>query len=172
MARARDLAKRRHAPSFGLRRWLVPDIPTIAALCRGLERDWNESIVAEFLSDNDSFGLVCTAQDLVIGAVIGTLSGPVAEVATIAVSKSWRRLGVGSLLMEPMIRLVKVSAVTGLAVCGERNLGGQLFFKHLGGRMIRTYRRLYDPDDAYLFEFVAAEGSGVRGQGSEAGESA
>lgn len=140
-----------------IRRMTEDDLDSVMEIERGaFPSSWNW---ADFLSCIENSG--CEARvahrgPVVVGFVIWEVRDGGLHIMNLAVGQDQRRLGIGTQLVNHVVRLVDPSRCRYVFLeVRERNLPAQLFYRRLGFQARRVLRGFY-PDtseDAYLMEY-------------------
>lgn len=137
--------------AFLLRPLGVPDLDIAAALHREAflpmgERAWPRHEMAELLASLGVVGLLLQRADSEIGFAVCRMAADEAELLTLAVSPSARRLGAGRTLLRAVIDLVRAGNARRLFLeVGDDNLAARSLYERMGfetvGRRTAYYRR-------------------------------
>ena len=120
------------------------------------EFPWSEDDFTRCLRQRNCIGMVAEHEDRIVGFMI--YGGPAARlhVLNFAVAREFRRLGVGSQMMEKLIgKLSQQRRSRILLEVRETNLAAQLFFRKSGFRAVSVLRDFYEDttEDAYLMQY-------------------
>ena len=117
---------------------------------------WEESDFISYLRSSIVVGKVAENNESVVGFLIYELHKYQVYILNIAVDPLLRRYGVGSCLIDGLIRKLTLRRRNRIVLnVRETNLSAQLFFRALGFRATAVLRNLYEEtrEDAYLMEY-------------------
>jgi ribosomal-protein-alanine N-acetyltransferase len=145
-------------------RWLIRrDMPEILAIERAsFQSPWGEDDFIRVLRERHCIGMVNElCADVVRGGpivayMVYALHEGDLELLNLGVHPDMRRQGVGRVMVEKLIGKLSSHRRRLLTVTvGERNLGGQLFFRSLGFKAVEVMRGHYEDtgDDAFRMEY-------------------
>ena len=127
------------------------DIPSLAALEREcFSEPWSEKGFDEFFESGSSVCLAAEKDGVVVGYIGATLSFGDAAVTNIAVTKDFRRIGVGTALIEAMRSRGDASRL--LLEVRESNTAARSFYERNGFRVDGKRKNFYSfpREDAVL----------------------
>ncbi len=94
---------------------------------------------------------VAESEGKILGYIFGYIYGNVGEIVSISVHPDYRRLGIGSKLMETLISLFKnKEGKKCLLHVRVSNVIAIEFYKKLGFKILKRGKRYYLDEDAYL----------------------
>jgi ribosomal-protein-alanine N-acetyltransferase len=139
-------------------RWMIRrDMPEVLAIeTVSFEFPWCENDFLRCLRQRNCIGMVAEHDDQVVGFMIYELHKARLHVLNFAVDSRYRRLGVGSQMIEKLVgKLSSQRRNRILLEVRETNLAAQLFFRASGFRAVSVLREFYEdtPEDAYLMQF-------------------
>ena len=139
-------------------RWMIRrDMPEVLAIeTASFEFPWCENDFLRCLRQRNCIGMVAEHDDQVVGFMIYELHKARLHVLNFAVDSRYRRLGVGSQMIEKLVgKLSSQRRNRILLEVRETNLAAQLFFRASGFRAVSVLREFYEdtPEDAYLMQF-------------------
>jgi [ribosomal protein S18]-alanine N-acetyltransferase len=120
------------------------------------EFPWSEDDFTRCLRQRNCIGMVAEHEDRIVGFMIYELHKTRLHVLNFAVAREFRRLGVGSQMMEKLIgKLSQQRRSRILLEVRETNLAAQLFFRKSGFRAVSVLRDFYEDttEDAYLMQY-------------------
>ncbi len=124
-------------------------IPAAAVLEKEcLDTAWSENAISEFLLSDTAVYLYCETDGVLSGILSATLLFGEAEIENIAVSKSFRRKGIGKALVDKL----KSKCEKVFLLVKEDNYGAISFYNSLGFKKTGIRRRYYHGKDAYVME--------------------
>lgn len=138
-------------------RWMIRrDMPSVLAIEeQGFEFPWPEEEFIRCLRQRNCIGMVAEIDDEVAGFVIYELHKERLHVLNIAVRSVFRRIGVGSAIINKLRNKLSPERRNRILLeIRETNLPGQQFFKRMGFRAISVLRDYYEEssEDAYLMQ--------------------
>jgi [ribosomal protein S18]-alanine N-acetyltransferase len=142
--------------------WAAPErAAEIAALHKRLFNPaWDEAAVNSLLEHPASTSLIAVSGDpkVIAGFVIGQLAADEAEILSIGVAPDWQHAGLGTMLVQGLVRAVKRGEAKRLFLeVAEDNIAANALYKSLGfaesGRRKRYYER---PDGTAVDAIVLA----------------
>jgi ribosomal-protein-alanine N-acetyltransferase len=120
------------------------------------EFPWSEEDFTRCLRQRNCIGMVAEHEDRIVGFMIYELHKTRLHVLNFAVSREFRRLGVGSQMIEKLVgKLSQQRRSRILLEVRETNLAAQLFFRRCGFRAVSVLRDFYEDttEDAYLMQY-------------------
>ena len=143
-------------------RWMCrKDMPEVMAIENGcFEFAWTEEDFIRCLRQRNCIGLVAEHEERIVGFVIYELHKARLHILNFAVHKEFQRCGVGSAMVDKLIRKLSADRRTRIMLeIREGNLDAQCFFRSQGFMAISTLRSFYEdtPEDAYLFQYRYGE---------------
>ena len=120
------------------------------------EFPWSEKDFARCLRQRNCIGKVIMYDGRVVGYMIYELSKPRIHVLNFAVDRVFRRLGVGTQMVQELIAKLSTKRCSRIMLeVRESNLAAQLFFRKNGFRAVSVLREYYEllPEDAYLMQY-------------------
>lgn len=139
-------------------RWMIRrDMPEALAIEESsFEFPWTEEDFVRCLRQRNCIGMVAERNDKIVGFMIYELLQSELHVLNFAVRKEFRRMGVGSQMMEKLISKLSYGRRDRIVLeVRETNLDAQLFFKKQTFRAIDVLRDYYEDtiEDAYLMQY-------------------
>jgi len=138
-------------------RWMIRrDMPEV--LCieeQAFEFPWGEEDFILCLRQRNCIGMVAETADAVVGFMIYELRRESIHVLNLAVARSHRRLGIGSLLVEKLVGKLAPDRRGRIRLeVRERNLPAQVFFRSNGFFAVSVLKDFYrdTTEDAYQME--------------------
>jgi ribosomal-protein-alanine N-acetyltransferase len=122
----------------------------------GFEFPWSEDDFIRCLRQRNCIGMVAEQEDRVVGFMIYELHKSRLHLLNLAVSKDFRRRGVGAQMMAKLTAKLSTQRRTRILLeVRETNLSAQVFFRALGFRAVSVLRDFYDDttEDAYLMQY-------------------
>lgn len=122
----------------------------------GFEFPWSEDDFIRCLRQRNCIGMVAEQEDRVVGFMIYELHKTRLHLLNLAVSKSYRRRGVGAQMLAKLTAKLSTQRRTRILLeVRETNLPAQVFFRTLGFRAVSVLRDFYDDttEDAYLMQY-------------------
>jgi [ribosomal protein S18]-alanine N-acetyltransferase len=159
------LAKKKTQRGIHMRWMTRRDLPHVLQIEeQSFKEPWNEDNFLQVLRLRNCIGMVIEYEDLVIGFVLyelhdhSTIPGRPIEILNIAVCPEFRRMMVGTSMIEKLKSKLSWQRRRKLmAWVSERNLEAQVWFRSNGFLCTKIEKGRY-PDqpeiDAYKFEFV------------------
>lgn len=124
-------------------------IPAAAVLEKEcLDTAWSENAISEFLSSDTAVYLYCETDGVLSGILSATLLFGEAEIENIAVSKDFRRRGIG----KDMVNALKQKCEKIFLLVKEDNYGAIEFYTSMGFVKTGVRRGYYRGKDACLME--------------------
>ena len=124
-------------------------IPAAAVLEKEcLDTAWSENAISEFLSSDTAVYLYCETEGVLSGILSATLLFGEAEIENIAVSKDFRRRGIG----KDMVNALKQKCEKIFLLVKEDNYGAIEFYVSMGFVKTGVRRGYYRGKDACLME--------------------
>ena len=139
-------------------RWMIRrDMPEALAIEESsVEFPWTEEDFVRCLRQRNCIGMVAERNDKIVGFMIYELLQSELHVLNFAVRKEFRRMGVGSQMMEKLVSKLSYGRRDRIVLeVRETNLEAQLFFKKQTFRAIDVLRDYYEDtiEDAYLMQY-------------------
>jgi ribosomal-protein-alanine N-acetyltransferase len=139
-------------------RWMIRrDMPEALAIEESsFEFPWTEEDFVRCLRQRNCIGMVAERNDKIVGFMIYELLQSELHVLNFAVRKEFRRMGVGSQMMEKLVSKLSYGRRDRIVLeVRETNLDAQLFFKKQTFRAIDVLRDYYEDtiEDAYLMQY-------------------
>ena len=122
----------------------------------GFEFPWSEDDFIRCLRQRNCIGMVAEQEDRVVGFMIYELHKSRLHLLNLAVSKDYRRRGIGAQMMAKLTAKLSTQRRTRILLeVRETNLSAQVFFRALGFRAVSVLRDFYDDttEDAYLMQY-------------------
>ena len=122
----------------------------------GFEFPWSEDDFIRCLRQRNCIGMVAEQEDRVVGFMIYELHKTRLHLLNLAVSKDYRRRGVGAQMLAKLTAKLSTQRRTRILLeVRETNLPAQVFFRTLGFRAVSVLRDFYDDttEDAYLMQY-------------------
>jgi ribosomal-protein-alanine N-acetyltransferase len=122
----------------------------------GFEFPWYEEDFIRCLRQRNCIGMVAEHNDQVVGFMIYELEKSKLHLLNFAVSRQFRRQGIGSQMIDKLIGKLSHQRRTRIVLeIRETNLPAQLFFKGCGFRAVSVLRDFYDDttEDAYSMNY-------------------
>ena len=124
-------------------------IPAAAVLEKEcLDTAWSENAISEFLSSDTAVYLYCETEGVLSGILSATLLFGEAEIENIAVSKDFRRRGIG----KDLVNALKQKCEKIFLLVKEDNYGAIEFYVSMGFVKTGVRRGYYRGKDACLME--------------------
>jgi ribosomal-protein-alanine N-acetyltransferase len=120
------------------------------------EFPWSDDDFTRCLRQRNCIGMVAEHDDRVVGFMIYELHKTRLHVLNFAVARQYRRLGVGTQMIEKLVgKLSQQRRSRILLEVRETNLKAQLFFRKCGFRAVSVLRDFYEDttEDAYLMQY-------------------
>jgi len=148
-------------------RWMIRrDMPEVAAIEReAFEFPWSEEDFTRCLRQRNCIGMVAEMADSVVAFMIYELHRAKLHVLNFAVTRSHRRLGIGTRMMDKLVgKLAPERRGRIVLEVRETNLPAQLFFRSLGFRATSVLKDFYEDstEDAYLMQYCLEAEVGQR----------
>ena len=139
-------------------RWMIRrDMDDVLAIeNEGFEFPWSEDDFTRCLRQRNCIGMVAEHDDRIVGFMIYELHKTRLHVLNFAVAREYRRLGVGTQMIDKLIgKLSQQRRSRILLEVRETNLAAQLFFRRCGFRAVSVLRDFYEDttEDAYLMQY-------------------
>ena len=117
---------------------------------------WNYNILKEELESSNSKYIIAKTND---GEIIGFAGIKIivdtADIMNIVVKKSWRKQGVGNLLLSNLISLCKNSNLSSLSLeVNEDNLPAIHLYEKFGFKQIGVRKNYYHSKDGIIMEYL------------------
>jgi ribosomal-protein-alanine N-acetyltransferase len=156
--RRRDVLDQREEKLSVRIRWMIRrDMPEALAIEESsFEFPWTEEDFVRCLRQRNCIGMVAERNDKIVGFMIYELLQSELHVLNFAVRKEFRRMGVGSQMMEKLVSKLSYGRRDRIVLeVRETNLEAQLFFKKQTFRAIDVLRDYYEDtiEDAYLMQY-------------------
>lgn len=137
-------------------RWMIGrDMPEVLEIeAASFESPWDEDEFRKTQRRKNVIGMTALHGERVVGFLIYELQREALHLINLAVHPRWRRRGIGEQMVD------KLKAKTGshrrdkitLGI-GEKNLGGQLFFRQQEFLATEVQRGIFDGEDCYWMEY-------------------
>lgn len=139
-------------------RWMIRrDMPEVLQIEKAsFEFPWYEDDFIRCLRQRNCIGMVAEQGERVVGFMIYELHKSRLHVLNFAVAPEFRRLEVGSQMIEKLVSKLSSQRRTRISLeVRETNLAAQLFFKGTGFRATAVLRDFYDDstEDAYVMQY-------------------
>lgn len=139
-------------------RWMIRrDMPEVLQIEKAsFEFPWFEDDFIRCLRQRNCIGMVAEQGERVVGFMIYELHKSRLHVLNFAVAPEFRRLAVGSQMIEKLVSKLSSQRRTRISLeVRETNLAAQLFFKGTGFRATAVLRDFYDDstEDAYVMQY-------------------
>jgi len=142
-------------------RWMIRrDMPEVVGIEReAFEFPWSDEDFTRCLRQRNCIGMVAEIADSVVAFMIYELHRSRLHMLNFAVTRSHRRLGIGTHMMEKLVgKLTPDRRGRIMLEVRETNLPAQLFFRSLGFRATSVLKDFYQDstEDAYQMQYVLA----------------
>jgi len=142
-------------------RWMIRrDMPEVVGIEReAFEFPWSDEDFTRCLRQRNCIGMVAEIADSVVAFMIYELHRSRLHMLNFAVTRSHRRLGIGTHMLEKLIgKLTPDRRARIMLEVRETNLPAQLFFRSLGFRATSVLKDFYQDstEDAYQMQYVLA----------------
>jgi ribosomal-protein-alanine N-acetyltransferase len=139
-------------------RWMIRrDMPEVLQIEKAsFEFPWFEDDFIRCLRQRNCIGMVAEQGERVVGFMIYELHKSRLHVLNFAVAPEFRRLAVGSQMIEKLVSKLSSQRRTRISLeVRETNLAAQLFFREAGFRATAVLRDFYDDstEDAYVMQY-------------------
>ena len=139
-------------------RWMIRrDMSEVIGIEQeAFEFPWSEEDFTRCLRQRNCIGMVAELADSVVAFMIYELHRSRLHMLNFAVTRSHRRLGVGTQMMEKLVAKLTPDRRGRIALeVRETNLPAQLFFRSLGFRATSVLKDFYrdSTEDAYLMQY-------------------
>ena len=139
-------------------RWMIRrDMPEVLQTEQeSFDYSWTEEDFLRCLRQRNCIGMVAEHGEKVVGFMIYELHKSKLHILNFAVHAAWRRLGIGSQMVQKLISKLSSHRRTRITLeVRETNLPAQLFFSRQEFRAIRVLRSFYEDsgEDAFLMEY-------------------
>jgi len=137
-------------------RWLIRrDMPEVLQIERtSFDAPWCQEVFDEQLRRRRVIGMVAEQKDRVVGYVLYEIHREHIEIINLAVSTESRRQGIGGELVSKVLGKLRPYRDLIIVRVLDRNLPGQLLFRHRGFRCNRIETQFFSDDsDAYVFRY-------------------
>jgi len=140
-------------------RWMIRrDMPEVLGIEQeAFEFPWSEEDFTRCLRQRNCIGMVAEIADSVVAFMIYELHRSRLHMINFAVTRSHRRLGIGTHMLDKLIgKLTPDRRGRIVLEVRETNLPAQLFFRSLGFRATSVLKDFYrdSTEDAYLMQYV------------------
>ncbi|MCE9632542.1 MAG: ribosomal protein S18-alanine N-acetyltransferase [Planctomycetia bacterium] len=128
---------------------------------QAFEFPWSEEDFTRCLRQRNCIGMVAELADSVVAFMIYELHRSRLHMLNFAVTRSHRRLGIGTQMMEKLVgKLTPDRRGRIVLEVRETNLPAQLFFRSLGFRATSVLKDFYQDstEDAYLMQYALEAG--------------
>ncbi|MFM7183236.1 MAG: ribosomal protein S18-alanine N-acetyltransferase [Planctomycetota bacterium] len=136
------------------------DMPEVVGIEReAFEFPWSDEDFTRCLRQRNCIGMVAEIADSVVAFMIYELHRSRLHMLNFAVTRSHRRLGIGTHMMEKLVgKLTPDRRGRIMLEVRETNLPAQLFFRSLGFRATSVLKDFYQDstEDAYQMQYVLA----------------
>ena len=144
-------------------RWMLRrDMPEVLGIeNKSFEFPWLEEDFIRCLRQRNCIGMVAEHEDQVVGFMIYELHKNRIHILNFAVNPEFRRLGVGSQMVNKLITKLSPQHRSRIVLeVRETNLLAQILFRKRGFRAVSVLREYYEdtPEDAIVFEYVTKRG--------------
>ncbi len=117
---------------------------------------WNYNILKEELESSNSKYIIAKTND---GEIIGFAGIKIildnADIMNIVVKKSWRKQGVGNLLLSNLISICKISNLSSLSLeVNEDNLPAIHLYEKFGFKQIGVRKNYYQDKDGMIMSLL------------------
>jgi len=129
------------------------------------EFPWSDDDFTRCLRQRNCIGMVAEVADSVVAFMIYELHRAKLHVLNFAVTRSHRRLGIGTRMMDKLVgKLAPERRGRIVLEVRETNLPAQLFFRSLGFRATSVLKDFYEDstEDAYLMQYCLEAEVGQR----------
>jgi ribosomal-protein-alanine N-acetyltransferase len=119
------------------------------------EFPWSEDEFIRALRQRNCIGMVAELNEVVVGFMIYELHKNRLHILNFAVSRDYRRNGVGRSMVEKLIGKLSYQRRSRILLeVRETNLPAQLFFKNVGFQAVSVLRDFYEDttEDAYVMQ--------------------
>jgi len=139
-------------------RWMIRrDMSEVIGIEQeAFEFPWSEEDFTRCLRQRNCIGMVAELADSVVAFMIYELHRSRLHMLNFAVTRSHRRLGVGTQMMDKLVAKLTPDRRGRIALeVRETNLPAQLFFRSLGFRATSVLKDFYrdSTEDAYLMQY-------------------
>ncbi len=139
-------------------RWMIRrDMPAVLDIeADSFEFPWLEEDFIRCLRQRNCIGMVVEHDEGVVGFMVYELNKTRLHMLNFAVAPEFRRLGVGSQMINKLIGKLSAQRRSRIMLeVRETNLDAQLFFRENGFRAVSVLREYYEdtPEDAYLMQY-------------------
>jgi [ribosomal protein S18]-alanine N-acetyltransferase len=146
-------------------RWMLRcDMPAVLDIERtSFEFPWNEEHFREYLRQRNCIGMVAEHEQKIVGFMIYELHKSQVRILNFAVAKEFRRRGVGSQMVQPLVDKLSQQRREEIdLVVSEENLGAQLFFQSQDFWAVEVLHNYFDESDqdAYLMNYRLLDAKG------------
>ncbi|MCE9632180.1 MAG: ribosomal protein S18-alanine N-acetyltransferase [Planctomycetia bacterium] len=128
---------------------------------QAFEFPWSEEDFTRCLRQRNCIGMVAELADSVVAFMIYELHRSRLHMLNFAVTRSHRRLGIGTQMMEKLVgKLTPDRRGRIVLEVRETNLPAQLFFRSLGFRATSVLKDFYQDstEDAYMMQYALEAG--------------
>lgn len=130
------------------------DLSEVLAINAGSrEAPWGEDEFLKTLRSRSNIGRVAESKGKVVGFIVYGFKSERYEILNLAVARTHRGLGVGSMLLGKLLGKPRDRWKSIVAKVSEDNLPAQLFFQRQGFRAVKVLRGRFDGRDAYVMSF-------------------
>ena len=142
-------------------RWMIRrDMPEVLQTEQeSFEFAWTEEDFLRCLRQRNCIGMVAEHGEKVVGFMIYELHKAKLHILNFAVHAAWRRLAVGSQMVQKLISKLSSHRRTRITLeVRETNLPAQLFFRKQGFKATRVLRSYFEDsgEDAFQMEYRVA----------------
>jgi [ribosomal protein S18]-alanine N-acetyltransferase len=146
-------------------RWMIRrDMTDVLEIENGsFEFAWSEDDFIRCLRKRNCIGMVAVHDDQVVGFMVYGLEKTKLHILKFAVSKQFRRLGVGRQMVATLVGKLSTGRRNRIALeVRETNLSVQMFFRENGFQATQLLKGFYEdsPEYACLMQYRYREGQG------------
>ena len=139
-------------------RWMIRrDMPEVLKIeHESFEFNWTEEDFLACLRQRNCIGMVAEHENRVVGFMIYELHKTKLHILNFAVAPAFRRLAVGSQMIEKLINKLSQQRRQEIVLeVRDSNLTAQLFYQNQGFRAVRVLRSHYadSAEDAYVMQY-------------------
>ena len=135
-------------------RWIIrQDMPRILEIERSCYFDaWSEEEFLNALRKSNTIGMAIEFRGVIAGYMLYELNRRTVKLINLAVDPSFRRIGIGTQLIDKLKSKLYGHREMIDATVPERNVDAQLFFRSQGFRCVHTMKDMFtNGDDGYYF---------------------
>ncbi|HLA86280.1 MAG TPA: ribosomal protein S18-alanine N-acetyltransferase [Thermoguttaceae bacterium] len=139
-------------------RWMIRRdmLEVLDIEAESFEFPWLEEDFIRCLRQRNCIGMVAEHENRIVGFMVYELNKSRLHLLNFAVSRGYRRYGVGTQMMSKLVGKLSPQRRTRILLeVRETNLAAQLFFQANGFRAVSVLRDYYEdtPEDAYLMQY-------------------